>query len=401
MDPALQERPHVAVWRDKFAPYSQTFIFDELRHHTRYQATVFTERRINAHRFPYNDVVALNQSAPALQLPHYWLTNRSSLFDSQLRRRNFSLIHAHFGTSGVRALPYALRHRLPLITSFHGKDFAILFGGLSGLPWHWHYRAYGKRLLERCTLLLAASGALRNALVKEGCREEKIELFQLGIDLTKFSRKRKLEKRLHVVMVGRLVEKKGFKYALRAIGELGALRSQIRVTVIGSGPRNRELQRLTSQLGLTNIVTFLGALQHASVAEVISDADIIMAPSVTTRLGDQDSGIIAVKEAAASAVPCIGTLHGGLPEIVEHGRTGFLVNERDVAGLCRHLRELLASRDLRDAMGEAARRKMLAEYDIRTANDRLEAIYDRVIRQSTPPNAIHLHSQTMTHLVSG
>jgi colanic acid/amylovoran biosynthesis glycosyltransferase len=95
--------------------------------------------------------------------------------------------------------------------------------------------------------------------------------------------------------------------------------------------------------------------------------------------GDRESGTIAVKEAsAAGAVPLV-TWHGGLPEIVEDGRTGFLVPERDVATLAQRLDQLLGDASLRQRMREAGRAKMLAEYDIRARNQALEAAYDSVI----------------------
>jgi glycosyltransferase involved in cell wall biosynthesis len=100
---------------------------------------------------------------------------------------------------------------------------------------------------------------------------------------------------------------------------------------------------------------------------------------VVTDQGDRDSGIIVVKEAAAAELPCLGTRHGGLPEIVDEGETGFLVAERDVDALAGRLGSLLSEPELRRRQGRAARRKMEREYDIRSRSVELEEIYDEVV----------------------
>ena len=105
----------------------------------------------------------------------------------------------------------------------------------------------------------------------------------------------------------------------------------------------------------------------------------LLAPSVTTADGDRESGTIVVKEASASGAVPLASWHGGLPEIVEDGRTGFLAPERDVATLTRRLVELLRDPALRRRMAEAGRAKMVAEYDNRDRVAELEEAYDAVL----------------------
>jgi colanic acid/amylovoran biosynthesis glycosyltransferase len=90
---------------------------------------------------------------------------------------------------------------------------------------------------------------------------------------------------------------------------------------------------------------------------------------------------MVVKEAAASRLPCVGTRHGGLPEIVEEGETGYLVPERDIDALSERLGRLLKDAQLRERMGRAARAKMEREYDIRARNEELESCYDETIER--------------------
>ena len=126
-------------------------------------------------------------------------------------------------------------------------------------------------------------------------------------------------------------------------------------------------------------MSFLGVLKSEQVAEHLRKCDVLLAPSVVTRIGERESGLIVVKEAAASGVPAVGSVHGGIPEIIDEGKTGFLVQERDVDGLANRLGELLADQALRERMGVAARAKMEREYDVQKQVVELEGFYDEAI----------------------
>jgi colanic acid/amylovoran biosynthesis glycosyltransferase len=95
--------------------------------------------------------------------------------------------------------------------------------------------------------------------------------------------------------------------------------------------------------------------------------------------GDRESGLLVVREAGAAGVPVIGTLHGGIPESIDDGRTGYLVPERDVEGLARRLRELLDQPSTRQQMGLAARSRMLRDFDLTSRVAELMQIYDDVL----------------------
>lgn len=372
----------MAVWRDTFAPYSETFIWDELRHHVRYEATVFAWKRLNADRFPWDDVVTFDDSSVLgrAEQAAYRATNVSPRFARALRRGRYALVHAHFGTAGVRALPYAEMFGLPLVTMFHGGDLSRLFGPLSRKPANWLLAAAAPRLFRRCALVLAASEELRNRLAEAGCPEHKLRVFRLGIDLSRFEPRPRSSDTAHVVMLGRLVPKKAFDDGLRALGRHRDL--AFRVTIVGDGPLRSYLQSVARQAGIDERVRFAGAVPHSEVRRTLADADLVIAPSVVTPAGDRDSGLIVLKEAAATGLAAVGTLHGGLPEIIDDAETGYLVPEHDIDALAERVGELLRDRKRREAMGAAARAKMEREYDIVERVAALEELYDEVVKRA-------------------
>ena len=132
-------------------------------------------------------------------------------------------------------------------------------------------------------------------------------------------------------MVGRLVEKKGFEYGLQAFARMAKSHSNVFLTVVGDGPRRRSLEQLSATLGIGDRVTFTGVLASRAVSEQLRRSDVLLAPSVTGHDGNREGSPMTVKEGSASQVVPVSTYHAGIPEIVEDGATGFLVNERDVA----------------------------------------------------------------------
>jgi glycosyltransferase involved in cell wall biosynthesis len=374
---AENERPRkVAVFCNSFLPYSQTFVWDEIRAHERYEVEVFAWRRRNAARFP----CAVHQS-------HAWypITGSSRRFDAALSRGNFGLVHAHFGWAGVLAMPFARRHGLPLIVTFHGYDVALVTASGPGPVSVWPYTLRLQRLLGGLDLGLCASGELLQMLLAAGVNRDRLLEHRLGVDLKLFRSGRRDPACFTVTMVGRFVEKKGFAYGIRAFAL--ALRGSpvnMRLKIAGDGPMANELAGLVKDLGIGESVEFLGALQHSEIARLLSTSDALLAPSVVARDGDRDSGLLSAKEASACECVPVSTYHGGIPDIVDHGVTGFLVAERDVEGMAARLEMLRDEPGLARQMGSAARARMEKEYSLRASVARLEDIYDEVVRRHTP-----------------
>ena len=145
---------------------------------------------------------------------------------------------------------------------------------------------------------------------------------------------------------------------------------------MGEGERAARLRARAAELGVLDRVRFAGALPPDQVAALLATSQVLLAPSVVDRKGNRESGLIVVKEASAAEVVPIGTRHGGIPEIIDDGRTGYLVPERDASALADRLRQVVVDPLLRERLGRAAREKMLREYDVRARVRALESLYD-------------------------
>ncbi len=370
----------VALFNTNFLPYSQTFVFEELRHHQRYAVEVFCRHRLLPERFPYSPVWVGGT--------FYGLTRRSAVFDARFRERPFDLVHAHFGLGAVYALPFARRHRLPLVVTFHGYDVPLLSSPRRWLPQHLRYAVCGPQVLREMALGLCASTELYEMLQALGVPPDRLRVHRLGIDVEAFIPGARDDTTFQVTMIGRFVEKKGFEYGME--GFLTAAREdpRLRLTVVGDGEREPALRQLVRTAGMDARVTFTGPLAPDRVAALLATSHALLAPSVVDRDGNRESGLIVVKEASAAGAVPIGTRHGGIPEIIDDGVTGYLVPERDAVSLADRLGRLAADPALRARLAAAGRAKMLREYDNRTRVAALEALYDDVRAGAAIPSPV-------------
>lgn len=358
----------MALFSTNFLAYSQTFVYEEIRHHERYAVEVFCKRRLLAERFPFTPVHVGGLG--------YALTCRQPRFDARFRAQPFDLVHAHFGVGAVYARPFARRHRLPLVVTFHGYDVPLLSSPARWLPAHLRYALLGPRVLQEMTLGLCASSELQDMLVALGVPATRLRVHRLGVDLSRFRPATREPGPFRVVMIGRFVEKKGFEYGIEAFAAVARDHPALELTLVGDGARAGALRRRVAELGMSERVRFTGPLPPEAVAGLLSRSHVLLAPSVVDRKGNRESGLIVVKEAGASEVVAIGTRHGGIPEIIEDGVTGYLVPERDSAALAERLRLVAGEPALRDRLGRAAREKMLRDYDVRARVRTLEERYD-------------------------
>jgi glycosyltransferase involved in cell wall biosynthesis len=361
-------KPRVALFSTNFLAYSQTFVYEEILRHERYAIEVFCRRRLLAERFPFEPV----HVGGAL----YGATCRSAAFDERFRATPFSLVHAHFGLGAVYARPFARRHGKPLVVTFHGYDVPLLSSASRWLPQHLRYAIQGPRVLKEMRFGLCASNELRTMLLALGVPEDRLRVHRLGIDLERFRPGVRPTGEFRVAMVGRMVEKKGFEYGLAAFAEVAREDPALRLTLVGDGERESALRRLAATLGVIDRVSFTGPLPPEEVAGLLGTSHVLLAPSVVDRQGNRESGLIVVKEASACETVPIGTRHGGIPEIIDEGETGYLVPERDTAALADRLRRVVREPALRARLGKAAREKMRREYDNTARVRALESLYD-------------------------
>lgn len=240
-----------------------------------------------------------------------------------------------------------------LIVGVYGGDVTI-----RGLNYPYH------KLFEIADQFIAISNHIKARLIQLGCAESKISVIPLPVEVDEFEMKQAdySTGMLHVLSVGRLVEKKGFIYGIKAVEILIKNGMALTYTIVGDGPLRSELQNVIIESGLEEIVKLVGAKNHYELQDYYQQADLVLVPSITAKNGDMEGQVVVIQEAGLVGLPVIASLHNGIPDGVVDGDTGFLVPEKDVAKIAEALQILYYDPKLRVSMGNSHREFVVRRY---------------------------------------
>ena len=177
-------------------------------------------------------------------------------------------------------------------------------------------------MLERgATLLIAVSNFIRGEMIRQGFGGDKILVHYVGVDTESFCPNPSVRREPIVLFAGRLAEKKGCQYLIRAMARVQSQSPHTELVVIGDGHLRPELERLAAQS--LRRYRFLGFQPPELVKNWMNRARVFGAPSVRTRTGDAEGHPNAFAEAQAMGLPVVSFASDGVMEAVAHGETGL------------------------------------------------------------------------------
>jgi colanic acid/amylovoran biosynthesis glycosyltransferase len=289
------------------------------------------------------------------------------------------LLHAHFGPAGLTALPLARWLEIPLIVTFHGFDATVADAHLARS--HYRVRAYLRNrhvLQKEAALFIAVSEFLRKQLIARSFPEERIVVHYTGVDTKFFVPAPSVLRDPVVLFVGRLTEKKGCAYLLRAMHEVEDRVPAAELVVVGDGPLRQELEEIAKKT--LRKCRFLGWQPPETVREWMNRARVFCVPSVRAATGDGEGFGMVFAEAQAMGLPVASFRSGGVPEAVLDGETGLLAAEGDSRSLTRNILALFENHHLWRAMSEAGQKRVRELFDLRKQNAKLEQTYLSVLQ---------------------
>jgi colanic acid/amylovoran biosynthesis glycosyltransferase len=174
-----------------------------------------------------------------------------------------------------------------------------------------------------------------------------------------------------LLAVAQLREKKGLGDLLDAVAQLRDRGYRFRCEIVGEGPLRATLERHIEERSLDDVVTLTGALPHPAVVERYRRATVFTLPCVTAADGDRDGIPNVILEAMATGLPVVATRHSGIPEVVEHGSSGLLVEPHDVTGLTDALARVLDDPRWGAELGRRGRGTVLRDFDLEVSAGRL------------------------------
>ncbi len=381
--------PTVLIYRDQLLPYSETFIPAQAGSLSRYEAIYVGTSRL-AESLQSQQTIALGEYA---SFGRFWkgLYKFAGIIHPQwlrgLKQLRPTLVHAHFGGDGGFVFPLCQQLVLPLVVTFHGYDATW------ETPAWTTVRSQGDffralllhkrdRAIDVADRIIAVSHFIRDQLLLRGGSADKIVVHYVGIDRQVFHPRTDQVREPIVLFVGRLVEKKGGEYLVRAMAAVQRRLPDVKLLVIGDGPLRSHLQTLADQLAVR--AQFLGKQPPDQVRHWMNRAQVFCGPSIVARSGDAEGFGMVFAEAQAMGLPVVSFATGGIPEAVIHGETGLLALEKDTAQLAKNLTRLLTDEDLRQRFALAGQAHVAAKLDLQKNTRQLESIYDEVVAQYQP-----------------
>ncbi|GAA6207072.1 glycosyltransferase [Cognatishimia sp. WU-CL00825] len=289
----------------------------------------------------------------------------AAVLGQHLRENQVSHLHNHIAKASCTvAMLMAEMSGISYSFTLHGPD--IFFA-----PDHWALR----KKIEKARFVACISHFCRSQAMSFSAANHwgKLHIVHCGVDPQRYDVDR-VQSKNSLLFVGRLAAVKGLPILLQAIANL----PDLSLTVIGDGPDRRQLEQQARDLGLADRVSFVGYKSQTDVAGSLKQHDIFVLPSFAEGVP------VVLMEAMAAGMPVVTTQIAGIPELVEHGVSGYLVPPGDHLALSETLEKLSKDPELQHKMGAAGRARVQTEFTLTTEAAWLSQLFTQYAKGSAP-----------------
>jgi len=287
------------------------------------------------------------------------------------RRQPVDLIHAHAALPcGQAAALLARELRIPCVVTVHGLD-VFFTNQVAGAAGRWCQRA-SEFVYRSASRVICISRKVLESLVSSATSPVRARLVYNGVDTLTFSPSSPPideSAPATILSVGNLIPIKDHQLLLRAVAKMRRDYPALSCDIIGDGPERSHLARMTENLGLASVVRFHGRQSRSQVANAMRRCTVFVLPSRYEGLG------MVYLEAMATGKPVVACREQGIAEIIEHGKTGWLIDPGDVEGLVGALRFLLREREVGKRTGAAARHVVEQNFSLQAQAAQLAQVY--------------------------
>lgn len=334
-------------------------------------AKLFEEMNgVKVYRFPYfvPNLEKLAYGGGALEnmkknplviflLPFYSLSNIIYLGYLYIRFK-YHIINVHWLIpSGFLALFLKAIFRFKLVITSHGGDIYGFTKNKLMSKLQINKAIYiAIKFADKITVVSSAIKSEAVARFSGLNLEEKITVIPMGIELTKFNGKPRTDAEIpsKLLFVGRLSEKKGVEYLIRALRILKDKNEAFNLTIAGDGSERDKLEALTSKLGLNEDIKFIGAYDNKNLINFFNEHDIFIGPSVEAQNGDKEGLPVTFMEAMAGGIPAVVSNTPGVTDLITNGHDGLIVEQKNPEQIAEAVLKLKNDFELRNQISQNA-----------------------------------------------
>jgi N-acetyl-alpha-D-glucosaminyl L-malate synthase BshA len=313
---------------------------------------------------------------PLFKYPPYTITLAAKLVDESLNHK-FDIINAHYAIPHAAAAYLAVKamgdNAPKIVTTLHGTDITLIGQDRS-------FYSITKFTIEASDGLTAVSKYLEAKTYETFKINKKIEVIPNFVDTDRFNPEKVGCSRNFLAnpdqkIIMHMSNYRPVKNASHVVEIFNIIQKQIpaKLILIGDGPDAGNVMNLARELGLSDRVVFLG--NQDRVHQILPMADLFLLPSASESFG------LAALEALSCGVPVVGSIVGGLPELISDDLNGYLCPIGDIEGMARKSMEILTDDNLRDRLSNAGRKLALEKYKINDIIDRYFKYYQAVLNE--------------------
>lgn len=287
---------------------------------------------------------------------------------------NYEIYHFYFGLpTGLLAIYVHCVLKKPYVLALRGSDVPGYDNTRTYLrPLHWCLSPLTRFLWTRAAKVTALSNNLRE-LAQASVPGIPIEVIGNGVEASVFPARPapRFRKNLRLVCVCRLERRKGLTYLIEAMRELS--KDNVTLDIVGKGQREVQLRKLIERYSLENAVRLIGYVPQNNLEEHYKAADVFILPSLSESFGQ------ALIEAMCSGLPVIASRAGGIPETLDDGIGGVLIEPASSEAIVRAVRQLAADRSSLETMGRHNHRKAVQHYNWSGIASQYESLYRSIL----------------------
>jgi len=308
-------------------------------------------------------------SYPLFKFPLYTVALISKISDV-MEQESLDILHVHYAiphsTAALMAKMMTCCENTKIITTLHGTD--VLLVGLE--PSYYKITKYS---IERSDGITAVSNYLRDATFKGFGIDKDIEVIYNFADTSKFKPLPTSERSSKEARVIHISNFRAVKRVQDVVHAFNLIRQRLpaRLVMVGDGPEKEGVKELAGALGIEKNIEFMNTI--SDVSEVLAKADLFLLPSQIESFG------LAACEAMSCGVPVVAYNVGGLPEVIESGVDGYLVELGDIKGMAEIGLKILSNPSLGSEIGRRARAKVLKRFSQDKIIDLYEDYYRRIV----------------------
>ncbi|MGB9597273.1 MAG: N-acetyl-alpha-D-glucosaminyl L-malate synthase BshA [Candidatus Poribacteria bacterium] len=303
---------------------------------------------------------------PLFEYPPYALALSVKIAEL-IEKEKLDLIHVHYAiphSTSAYLAKQMVNGNVKVITSLHGTDVTIVGGDES-------YYKINKFSIEKSDGVTAVSEFLKREVEEKFHINKPIKVIPNFVDTNLFTKTHRCRSKCLFAPKGEriIMHVSNFRPIKRiedVISAFKLIHDEIpsKLLMVGDGPMMSSALRIVEKLGISCSVTFLG--KQDDVAGLLPIADLFLIPSEVESFG------LSALEAMSCEIPVIATNVGGLPEVIEHGKTGFLVDVGNVSAMAEWAKKILKDDELHDKMGKLARETVLERFN----QDKIVSMYE-------------------------